>query len=84
MLRSLSKEFVVRKSNPTMYMYFPFNLTGEQAFLSALILESAVRALWREYGDDMAAFQGRVFPDMPSPLAEGYCTRPASNDEGDF
>ena len=74
----------MRKPNPTMYMYFPHHLTGEQAFLSALILESAVRALWREYGDDMAAFQGRVFPDDPSPLADGYCTRRAPNDESNF
>lgn len=74
----------MHKSNPILYLYFPHQLTGEQAFMSAMILESMVRALWREYGDDMADFQGRVFPDDPSPLAEIYCTPGNSNDESDF
>ncbi len=64
----------MRKPNPILYLYFPFRLTGEQAFMATLFLESAVRSLWRAYGDEMADFQGRVFPDHPSPLSELYCT----------
>lgn len=75
----------MRKSNPILYLHFPHRLTGEQAYMSALILESMVRALWRAYGDDMADFQGRVFPDDPSPFAETYCTPDDdSDDESDF
>jgi hypothetical protein len=40
-------------------------LTGEQAYILAAILERAVSAIWRAHGDDMADFQGRVFPDAP-------------------
>ena len=42
-------------------------LTGEQAYLLAFTLEEAVKALWRMHGDAMADFQGRAFPDEPSP-----------------
>ena len=42
-------------------------LTGEQAFLLVRILERAEAAICRAHGDDMADFQGRVFPDEPPP-----------------
>ena len=40
-------------------------LRGEHAYMAALLLEAVLSALWSEYGDDMADFQGRVFPDDP-------------------
>lgn len=43
------------------------SLSGEQAFLLALILEETVKVIWGAHGDAMADFQGRAFPDMPSP-----------------
>ncbi len=42
-------------------------LTGEQAWFVADVLERALSAIWRTHGDDMADFQGRVFPDIPPP-----------------
>ena len=45
-------------------------LTGEQAYMTAFALEQVVNAIWREHGDDMADFQGRVFPDGPPDLDE--------------
>ena len=42
-------------------------LSGEQAYFLAETLEGITSAIWRKYGDDMANFQGRVFPDKPSP-----------------
>jgi hypothetical protein len=83
MLRSIQKELGVRKSNPFLYLHFPHLMTGEQAYMSALILESMARALWRAYGDDMADFQGRVFPDDQSPFADIYCMPDDSEGEGD-
>ena len=38
-------------------------LNGEQAYITARILESLICALWRAHGDAMANFQGRAFPD---------------------
>jgi len=38
-------------------------LNGEQAYITARILESLISALWRAHGDAMADFQGRAFPD---------------------
>jgi hypothetical protein len=43
------------------------SLTGEQAYLFADVLERLVSAIWQAHGDDMADFQGRVFPDAPPP-----------------
>lgn len=43
------------------------HLSGEQAYLLALVLEETVKAIWGAHGDAMADFQGRVFPDEPSP-----------------
>jgi hypothetical protein len=40
-------------------------LTGEHAYMVAFTLDQIVNAIWHEYGDDMADFQGRVFPDGP-------------------
>ncbi len=74
----------MQKSNPILYLLFPHRLTGEQAFMTALFLESIVRSLWRVYGDDMADFQGRVFPDDPWPWADAYCKQKSSNDDEDF
>lgn len=54
--------------------------TGEQAYLLALILEQTVSAIWRAHGDDMADFQGRVFPDEPSPPDSiTKCGNPSGN-----
>ncbi len=74
----------MHKSNPILYLLFPHRLTGEQAFMAALVMESAMRALWRAYGDDMVDFQGRVFPDDPSPWADAYCTQKSDNNDDDF
>ena len=61
-----------KKSMPNIYHGYALN--GENAFMIAEFLESVVRMLWREYGDDMADFQGRVFPDQPpSFYAQIYC-----------
>lgn len=65
-------------------IYLP-KMTGEQAYLLAKILEETVTAIWRAHGDDMADFQGRVFPDEPSP--PGSITEfdlPAGYTPGDF
>lgn len=74
----------MHKQNPTLHLSFPHQLTGEQAYMSALILESMARALWLEYGDDMAGFQGRVFPDDPSSWAVADRVPPESDDESTF
>lgn len=42
-------------------------MTGEQAYLLSRLLDEITLALWGAYGDDMADFQGRAFPDEPSP-----------------
>ena len=42
-------------------------LSGEQAYLLTFVLEEAVKTIWKAHGDAMADFQGRVFPDVPSP-----------------
>ena len=60
-------------------------LTGEQAYLLALILEETVKAIWRAHGDDMASFQGRAFPDEPSPTGSVIkCDHPESDANIDF
>ena len=61
------------RANPVMSIFTP-RLTGEQAYMTAKVLENMVSALWRAYGDDMADFQGRVFPDEPSPYEAVYCS----------
>jgi hypothetical protein len=43
------------------------SLTGEQAYFLVAVLERALAAIWRAHGDDIADFQGRVFPDAPPP-----------------
>jgi hypothetical protein len=42
-------------------------LNGEQAYFLADFLERALTAVCRAHGDDIADFQGRVFPDDPVP-----------------
>lgn len=69
--------------NRVMYIFMR-KLTGEQAYMAAMALEGMVHALWRTYGDDMADFQGRVFPDEPSPYGAIYCTKADEDDGGDF
>ena len=54
------------KQKPLLYINHTRPLKGEHAFMTAEFLESVVRMLWREFGDDMADYQGRVFPDDPS------------------
>jgi hypothetical protein len=48
------------------HIYLP-PMTGEQAYLITRILDSVVQAIWDIYADDMADYQGRVFPDAPKP-----------------
>ena len=63
------------KKKPLLYFYQARPLTGEYAFMTAEFLENVVRMLWREYADDMADFQGRVFPEEPSSQYERlFCT----------
>lgn len=71
------------KTKPLFSVHYSRPLTGEQAFMTAELLESVVRTLWREFGDDMADFQGRVFPDDPAHECGCYnkCRR---NDDEDF
>lgn len=38
-------------------------LSGENAYITARVLESVLSAIWRAHGDAMADFQGRAFPD---------------------
>lgn len=53
-----------KKDYASLTMYLgAVRLNGEQAYITARILESLICALWREHGDAMANFQGRVFPD---------------------
>lgn len=68
--------------NRLMYI-FMHKLTGEQAYMAARALEGMIHALWRAYGDDMADFQGRVFPDELSPYGAVYCSKIDENN-GDF
>ncbi len=57
-------------------------LTGEHAFIMAEFLETIVMSLWRELGDDMAQFQGRVFPDEdPSPYTQVFTHRKLRDDD---
>lgn len=73
------------KRGPLLYIDHARPLNGELAFMMAEFLESIVRMLWREFGDDMADFQGRVFPDDPtSQCGCVSCNRPAQNDEEHF
>jgi len=51
------------KRKPILYIQHTRQLNGENAFMMADFLESVVQMLWREFGDDMADFKGRVFPD---------------------
>lgn len=70
---------------PILYIHHARPLKGEHAFMTAEFLESVVRMLWREFGDDMADFQGRVFPDdPPSSYACVYCSRRTQQDEDRF
>lgn len=59
-------------------------LTGEQAHLAAETLEAISLAIWSKYGDDMADFQGRVFPDKPSPPGSTPVGNPNGNKNPSF
>ena len=70
---------------PLLYIHHARPLNGEHAFMTAEFLESVVRMLWREFGDDMADFQGRVFPDDPTSQYERiYCKRSTEHDDDGF
>lgn len=70
------------KKKPLLYIYHARPIKGEHAFMTAEFLESVVSMLWREFGDDMADFQGRVFPDdPPSPYKFLYCRRCTRDDD---
>ena len=60
-------------------------MTGEQAYLLSRLLDEITLAPWGAYGDDMANFQGRAFPDEPSPPdSVTKCDCPASDTEIEF
>lgn len=62
------------RRKPILYIHHGRPFKAEHAFMTAELLESVVRMLWREYGDDMADFQARAFPDdPPSPYVCVYC-----------
>lgn len=44
------------------------SLTSENAYMTVLVLEKVIRAIWRANGAAMADFQGRVFPEAPRPF----------------
>jgi len=70
---------------PILYIHHARPLNGEHAFMTADFLESVVRMLWREFGDDMADFRGRVFPDdFQSPFEQIYCNRSSPGDDDQF
>ena len=72
----------MQKRKPILYIYQALPLNGEIAFMIAYFLESLVHMLWREFGDDMADFQGRVFPDDPPSQYEAiYCKKRRSDDD---
>jgi hypothetical protein len=59
-------------------------LTGEEAYLLALILERAASAIWRAHGAAMADFQGRAFPDAPPPPDAVFTFDRDPNDDSDL
>jgi len=65
-----------------LYIHHARPLKGEHAFMTAEFLESVVQMLWREFGDDMADFQGRVFPDDP-PSSYEHVYRKSRNPHDD-
>lgn len=75
----------MNRKKPLLHIYHARPMKGEHAFMTAEFLESIVSMLWREFGDDMADFQGRVFPDDPtSPYARIYCNRRTQHDDDRF
>jgi hypothetical protein len=72
----------MQRRKPLLYIYYGRPLKGEHAFMMADFLESVVSMLWREFGDDMADFQGQVFPnDPPSQYGSHYCKKRRSDDD---
>lgn len=67
--------------NPMLYIFMR-PLSGEHAYMAALVLQQTINALWRAYGDQMADFEGRVFPDEPSPFYREKCCYCDPPDEG--
>jgi hypothetical protein len=66
------------------YIELPL-LSGEQAYLLAFVLEESVKAIWGAHGDAMADFQGRAFPDEPSPFGSTTeCSCPESDPDIPF
>lgn len=57
------------------------SLTAENAYMTVLVLERVIRAIWRANGDAMADFQGRVFPDAPRPHDSVWSGDETSEDE---
>ena len=72
----------VNKKRTLIFFDHHRRLNGEQAFMLAEFLETVVMSLWRELGDDMADFQGRVFPDdPPSPYTQVFGQRRRHDDD---
>jgi hypothetical protein len=51
-------------------------MTGKQAYLVGLFFDNALRLIWDTYGDDMADYEGRVFPDDPPSIEDFMETDP--------
>lgn len=47
-------------------IYLP-PLDAEQAWSVVIVLERIINTIWRTYGDAMADYQARVWPNLPAP-----------------
>jgi hypothetical protein len=59
-------------------------MSTEQAYILAEIFELADQAIWKEFGDAMADYQGRVHPDVPSPEGSTTTRNELDRHPGDF
>ena len=66
-------------------IYLP-PLDPEQAWTVVIVLERIINTIWRTYGDAMADYQGRVWPDLPAPAGAELHRRTPLNtsDDQDF
>ena len=55
-------------------------LSGEQAYIAALVCQHVINALWSSHGEQMADFEARVFPDEFSPF--GFSCNHPDHDPG--
>ena len=65
-------------------IYLP-PLDPEQAWTVVIVLDRIINTIWRNHGDAMADYQGRVWPDLPPPPdAEVHRPQPHPSDDQDF